>query len=392
MREARQLGHVLHLIESYDGSVPLHRQLSQYFTQHRNMGSRDRRITRSLIYPYFRLGAALPQRTIVERLAAGNFLCATPVDEVVSYLYGQAQLPVPTTEHSLEERCDLLRLTFPEFKEEDLVPFENEISPAVDRLQFRRSVIIQPYVWIRVRQKYVKDVADELMAKGLKYHVDQKRPLAWAFAPSEKLDDLEVYQKGYFEIQDISSQCIADYVELVPGETWWDTCAASGGKSLLLLEKEPTLHLTATDIRQSILVNYVNRLNRAGYDVVEVRQADLSTSPVYAEHSFDGILADVPCSGSGTWARTPEMLTSLKSDEIREHFQPLQRAILKHVTPTLKKGGRLIFATCSVFSAENEENVRFIQEEIGLEFVQSNYISGSSNRGDTLFVAVFVKT
>ena len=100
------------------------------------------------------------------------------------------------------------------------------------------------------------------------------------------------------------------------------------------------------------------------------------------------IIADVPCSGSGTWARTPEQLYFFKEDKI-EYYNKLQKNILSGVIPFMKPGGSLLYITCSVFSKENEEVVNYIVENHKLKLVKMELITGYKEKADTLFVALF---
>ncbi len=100
------------------------------------------------------------------------------------------------------------------------------------------------------------------------------------------------------------------------------------------------------------------------------------------------IIADVPCTGSGTWARTPEQLLYFRKEQI-EKYTSLQKKILQNVIPHLKKGGHLLYVTCSVFKKENEEIVTFIQEELHLTLINMEILKGYEMKADTMFAALF---
>jgi 16S rRNA (cytosine967-C5)-methyltransferase len=106
--------------------------------------------------------------------------------------------------------------------------------------------------------------------------------------------------------------------------------------------------------------------------------------------SIDFIIADVPCSGSGTWARTPEQLKFFHQEKIAQ-YALLQQQIVSNAIPSLAKGGYLLYITCSVFKKENEENVNFIQKNLNLELLKSDYLKGYQMQADTLFAALFRK-
>ena len=172
----------------------------------------------------------------------------------------------------------------------------------------------------------------------------------------------------------------------------WDACAASGGKSILLYDiLKGKVKLTVTDIREGILQNCNKRLQQAGINIYQSFVADVAQNkPLNFSDNFDIIICDVPCSGSGTWSRTPEQLAFFKPEKINEYVQ-LQQKISLHATEYLKADGLFFYITCSVFKKENEENVEVILKETKLRLLKSEYIKGYSKKADTLFVAVFKK-
>ena len=102
------------------------------------------------------------------------------------------------------------------------------------------------------------------------------------------------------------------------------------------------------------------------------------------------IIADVPCTGSGTWSRTPEQLYFFNHQTI-ERFSDLQKRILSNVIPFLKSEGYLLYITCSVFKKENEEIAGFIKEKLLLELIRSEVLKGYDKKADTMYAALFKK-
>ena len=105
---------------------------------------------------------------------------------------------------------------------------------------------------------------------------------------------------------------------------------------------------------------------------------------------FSIILADLPCTGSGTWSRTPEQLFYFDPQKIRE-YATLQRKILSNVIDQLEPGGHLLYITCSVFKKENEEQVDFMKEKFLLQEEKSELIKGYDKKADTMFAALLRK-
>ncbi|HEY0896354.1 MAG TPA: RsmB/NOP family class I SAM-dependent RNA methyltransferase [Sphingobacteriaceae bacterium] len=195
-----------------------------------------------------------------------------------------------------------------------------------------------------------------------------------------------------FEVQDLSSQRTAAFFKPSAGEYWWDACAASGGKSLLLFHQEPDLKLLVSDIRESILQNLDDRFRSAGLLSYQKKVLDLTRTvdPELHHYAFDGIILDAPCTGSGTWGRTPEMIGQFQERKILQ-FQRLQKTIAAEVVRYLKPGKPLIYITCSAFREENEEVVSHLTGSSGLELESMKVLAGYEEKADTMFVARLIK-
>jgi 16S rRNA (cytosine967-C5)-methyltransferase len=156
------------------------------------------------------------------------------------------------------------------------------------------------------------------------------------------------YQEGRIAIQDEASQLVALLVGR--GEKLLDCCAAPGGKTALLAGRNPRANIVATELHphRARLLRKLHRLTN-----VQIVVADARHLPFSASCKFDRILADVPCSGTGTLARNPEIKWRLKAEDLRD-LQTRQVAILKSAMSQLAIGGRLIYSTCSLEREENE--------------------------------------
>jgi 16S rRNA (cytosine967-C5)-methyltransferase len=120
--------------------------------------------------------------------------------------------------------------------------------------------------------------------------------------------------------------------------------------------------------------------------------ADLSRADVaeIENRKFDGILVDAPCSGSGTWSRTPEMAVAFNESQLPILHQ-VQRTILGTASKFVRPGGKLIYMTCSVFAAENEEVIHSLLQEGDFELDEVKLFQGSEKRADTLFAARLIR-
>jgi 16S rRNA (cytosine967-C5)-methyltransferase len=188
-------------------------------------------------------------------------------------------------------------------------------------------------------------------------------------------------------IQDMAS---ASTVEMVDSSKkvshWWDACCGAGGKSLLWYKHFPGVQITATDIRSSILNNYQERMKRYRFaHNTYVWDAYQQVNP----KRYEGVIADVPCTGSGTWARTPEAHYFFKAEQL-DFYPKLQKQILKNLSKSLDPGAQLIYITCSVFEQENEAILKYAEESLGLCVEEMKYFQCSEIKGDTLFAARLV--
>ena len=391
MREDNQVQILLKMATAYRHTMPLHRFLASYYTQHKEMGSRDRRQFSSMLFNFYRLGKALPDCKIEERMAIGNFLCEQEAYPLLYHMLDKfSRVSAEDLSKSIDDKLQIVKTFYSDFQKNDLFPFADLLSDSIDKDAFIRSFLSRPKVYIRVCKKYTSEVLAELNEKNIPFQEVEGRALSLAFEPGVQLDKLAAYKNGWFEIQDLSSQKTGDFIQASPGEYWWDCCAASGGKSLMLSESSEDLYLLVSDVRETMLDNLKQRFNRAGIRKFEYMQADLSQT-IKMKKSFDGIIADLPCSGSGTWGRTPEMIAGFDLYAPAQ-FALKQKAILKNIVPFLKKNKSLIYITCSVFKAENEEIAEFISNELNMQMTHMEIIPGYQNAADTRFVATFIKS
>ena len=151
----------------------------------------------------------------------------------------------------------------------------------------------------------------------------------------------------------------------------------------------PGIDLTVSDVRKSILVNLERRFQKAGITGYHSFVADLTDSQsLLSDSTYETIIADVPCTGSGTWARTPEQLYFFDEKRI-EYYAELQKKILCNVIPKLRAGGRLVYISCSVFKKENEAVAGFIEQQFDLELIHMQLLHGYEMKADSMFVALF---
>lgn len=374
------------ILQGYNGSLPFHHYSKQFFNAHKKYGSKDRKQITNLCYQYFRLGHALPTSTLPEKILLGVFLCQQQSSPLLAHLRPNLNDSIHL---SIKEKMALLEL-----KPSDIFPFTDALGPSVDTDAFPLSMLVQPLLFLRLRPVKEEQVQQKLTVAGIAFTTINKHCLA---LPNTAKVDTLIKLNEEAVVQDASSQQVGDfflqYRPTLPNSqypTAWDCCAASGGKSIMLHDVwQGRCNLTVSDVRSSILFNLSQRFQQAGILHYDSFVADL-TEGAPGKHAYDAIICDAPCTGSGTWARTPEQLCFFNPTAIADYAQ-LQRKIIRNAITQLKPSGIFYYITCSVFKQENEDNVAFAQAQ-GLQLLEAQLIPGWERQSDSMFVAVFTKS
>jgi len=385
----RYVNYAISLLGNYHGNEPFHLYLKKYFSANKKHGSKDRKQITSLCYNYFRLGFGVSSTIAVsEKLRLATFLLEKKPSGLLE------EFNPDWNERIHEDIPAKIEMAKNIFNAGNIFPFKDELSKEINIDQFNLSFLIQPKLFIRIRPGREKLVYDKLKTANIPFEKLNKSCLA--FSNNEKVSNILSVDKEVV-IQDYNSQKTGDILsdnEAISAAniSVWDCCAASGGKSILAHDLFKNIKLTVSDTRKNIILNLKLRFEKTGIKNYTSFIADISVNePLKAiSEPFDLIIADVPCSGSGTWARSPEQLSFFNKKEISRYAE-LQRKIVLNAVKYLKEDGCLLYITCSVFRKENEENVNLIRENSGLQLVKSEYLKGYQMQADTLFVALFKK-
>lgn len=375
------------IIQHYDGATPLNDFLKKYFALHKKFGSRDRRQITNLCYCYYRLGFAELGLDTTERILLALFLCSNDPHEIISELRPAWKENITA---SITEKLALIGYPF---SIQNIFPWQDEISEGIDATAFAESHLIQPDLFLRIRPGKKEQVIKKLDAAGISYTQPMKDCIA--IANNTKIDTVIELNKEAV-VQDYSSQRITGFLQTIKSEisnpksqiSVWDCCAASGGKSILAKDVLGNIDLTVSDVRSSIIHNLKQRFTAAGITKYHSFVADLTSSTANIKFLVpDIIICDVPCSGSGTWGRTPEQLHFFTAEKIG-YYSNLQKQILQNVLPHVKQGGYFLYITCSVFKKENEEVVDFILANSKLQLIKKEVLIGYDKKADTMFGAL----
>lgn len=372
------------LLTHYDGKQPFAVFLKKYFATQKKHGGTDRKWIALLCYGFFRLGKMTSSLSPALQWQAVLLIYA-PAAPIASVLLPEsvAQHLSDTLEQKIMYWQQLAATTLP-----SIFSFTQPVSEGVNNNDFQLSHLQQPKLFLRIRKG--KDLLVEEKLSRATIAFEKAGDHALALANATPVDTLLELDKEAV-VQDLSSQQIAQYLQLIQVNndnafSVWDCCAASGGKSILAWDVLPPFSLMVSDVRESILNNLVKRFAAAGIRTYQKQVIDL-TQHQSVDNKYQLIMADVPCSGSGTWGRTPEYLLHFQEQELQA-YTSRQEKILTQVMPALAPGGYLLYITCSVFRCENEDRVNWLLQKYPLRLIQSGLLAGYNKGADTLFAAL----
>ena len=204
----------------------------------------------------------------------------------------------------------------------------------------------------------------------------------------------EAFKNGWFEVQDASSQKVAQMLDPKPGMRIVDACAGAGGKSLHIASlMENKGQVIAMDIYENKLNELKRRARRNGIHNIETRVIDSTKVIKKLIGKADKVLIDAPCSGLGVLRRNPDAKWKLQP-EFLETIKQTQSEILDSYSRIVKDGGQLVYATCSILPSENEQQVKaFLKREAGSEFTltKDEKILPSKSGFDGFYIALLQK-
>ncbi|MFN3299240.1 MAG: Fmu (Sun) domain-containing protein [Sediminibacterium sp.] len=384
------------IITAYNGDMPFAAYLKTHFAANKKFGSKDRRYISQICFCYFRTGNSMVGIDWELALKTALYLCNDEPGVWVDLFDEQWLNDWPSAVH---QRIDFVKNHIAYFNPTQIFPFVSCLSKSIDIDKFSESHLVQPDLFIRVRPGRLPNVIKALTSAGIEYKSVTES--CFALPNGTKLEGVAELDKDYV-VQDYSSQQTAFIMEackqLRKGKDAsvdiWDCCAASGGKSILARDVLGNMELTVSDIRKNIIQNLAQRFERAGIRKYQSLIADLSkpiSAPELAGMQFDLIICDAPCTGSGTWGRTPEQLTQFNDQQISV-FQQLQQQIVQNAMSKLRNNGFFLYITCSVFDAENEAMIPYIEHKFPfMKLTEHSIINGYDVKADTMFVALFKK-
>lgn len=312
------------------------RIIAEWFRQRRYAGSADRRAVRELVYRAIRACGPVPESGRAAALRLAETDAALP-----ALFDGSRHAPPPLGESDRPARGGIA----PEWLEQVLAA--SDIAGAEALALLDRAPLDIRINSLKAGQAILPEQGTPTVARhGLR------------FPSGTAVEQWDAWRNGAIEVQDTASQLVCEAVAARPGETVIDLCAGAGGKTLALAAAmENDGQILACDIDRARLSRLAPRAQRAGADRIETRLLD----PMREKEGLadwlgkaDAVLADAPCSGTGTWRRNPEARWRLTERRL-EHHRATQARLLRLAASLVRPGGRLVYAVCSVLDEEGAD-------------------------------------
>ncbi|MEM6276830.1 MAG: RsmB/NOP family class I SAM-dependent RNA methyltransferase [Pseudomonadota bacterium] len=381
MTPAARYAAAIEVLDAMLGGSAAEPALLRWARTHRFAGSKDRAALRDIVFSIDRrrgscaaMGGSMTGRGLLR-----GYLAQEGIDEGAIFGSGPYAPEVAPNDPQLTPWHELPQATRVDLQpwiwqrlQEDHGP---NAAPIAEALRHRAPV------WLRVNtiKTSTEEVLTLLAAEGFDPSPDPDLPTAIQVRhSSRKLAQGDVITEGYAEFQDLGPQRALALIDLPDGATVLDFCAGGGGKSLALAAKGGKI--TAHDADPRRMADLPARAARAGAEI------DIKTNIGTAR--FDMVVCDVPCSGSGAFRRATNGKWQLTEADL-DHFLVKQREIVATARAHLRPGGQLVYMTCSLFHAENEGQIPFLEESMKCTSQQTYTPQDGC---DGFFVATFKQT
>ncbi len=354
-RLANQRRIALDIVESaaklLEPKINFPKALNRLFRQHPNFGSRDRRLYREIVYTYLRYLPWLdPIKNDPAHFIDCLILLANPCKEITP-LYPALESKLAEFVY-LPDRYRQLGKTSADFR--DLLPgwMLDRFSRDPNTIEWQRF-FTRPPIWLRASGLESATAATRLKeafpSQAVNIQLATELGGSLSCPPDLPVNQSSLYEKGLIEIQDISSQALLHLLNAPIEGQWFDACAGGGGKTLQLSQMlGENGKAIAYDKRPESLAELKKRAHRNQCQNIEI----VDKAPTSG--SFDGVLVDAPCSGSGTWRRHPFLMRQT-TESMEADFVSQQLRLLDSYATLVRSRGLLVYCTCSLSKSENEE-------------------------------------
>ena len=249
-------------------------------------------------------------------------------------------------------------------------------------------------VRINVSKAKEENVIASLSAKGIRAEKSTLCDNAYVLFDCPAPNLVKEFKDGLITVQDAACALSGRMIGLEGNERVLDLCAAPGGKTLnaadIMLSKGGTGSIVSCDVSDSKISLIRENVERCGFENIELMVNDATVFNPEFEDRFDAVICDLPCSGLGIIGKKPDIKYNASPEGIAA-LQELQRKILVNAFRYVRKGGKLLYSTCTLTTAENSENVRFITDNSGFSLVEQRTILPGAFGSDGFFVSLFKK-
>ena len=355
MTPAARYGAAIEILDAITAGTPAEQQLTRWARGARYAGSKDRAAVRDIVFDVLRrrassawLGGGETGRALVLGLLRGQG--ADP--EAVFTGQGHAPTPLEPSEHASPALSDAPRAVQLDLADWALGALDRDHGDAAtaiaEALRDRAPVGLRT----SLRHGTRDDLIATLLASGHDATPHDAAPGALVLPSGTRgLHLTEAYLSGQFELQDPGSQGLVARCPAHSGTRILDYCAGGGGKALALADAHE-LDITAHDIEPKRMKDLPERARRAGVSIQIAEE-------IPSDAQFDGIICDVPCTGSGAWRRAPDARWRTTPEQLQA-LCTTQAEIVDECVPMLAPGGWLAYMTCSLFAAENDDQAAAI--------------------------------
>ena len=252
--------------------------------------------------------------------------------------------------------------------------------------EFFAAMNEEPPVTVRLNTLLASSLSEE-------FHKSTATPYTYTYTGGGSVESTSYFKEGHIAVQDSASQIAVMALELEEGMRVLDLCSAPGGKSAFIGQLlNNTGKLISCDIHEHKIELIKSNLSRLGVTNACVLQNDATVFNNDFKDAFDRVLADVPCSGLGVLRRKPDIKWT-KTLEDNNTLTKIQRSIIDNSALYVKKGGKLLYSTCTVNRAENEDNVKyFLEKHSDFNLAVQRQLLPDKDKTDGFFFAVFERT
>ncbi len=383
MTPGARVAAAIEVLDAWIGGEPAEQALTNWARRSRFAGSKDRAAIRGHVYDALRRKrsfAALGGSETGRGLMLGKLRAEGMDPTEIFNGQGYAPSPLSNAEARSFSPEGNAALDCPDWLAPHLErSLGTAFEPVMQALQERAPVFLR----VNLARGNLVAAQDALSAEGIETRSHALSPTALEVVSGERrISGSAAFRNGIVELQDAASQAVVDHLGLTAGMRVLDYCAGGGGKALAMAAQGA--HVSAHDISARRMADIPARAARAGVKIRTLDKSHLNGM------QFDLVLADAPCSGSGSWRRNPQgkwALTAQRLDEILH----VQSSILEKICQFVKPGGKMAYATCSMIDMENEQRIdAFLDAHPGWRLETRRHFLPTSG-GDGFFVALLCR-